>query len=105
VLFVALPDGPTKADLTVVDADVEAALRAVANPRLEHDRSAIAAVVREWHKLPLLTFPALRQLEIWHRSPPLVIDGFTSPGTSPVAGHRKRCSMDRLQVRGTPGHG
>src|SRR5690606_34082396 len=68
-LLVALTDRAPEADLTIVDPDIEPAIRAVADPCFERDGRTVPAVVGQGNQLPFPTLPALRQLEVTHRAP------------------------------------
>ena len=58
-LFLRLPDGSTETDFTVVDPDVETAIRIRAHPGFVPDCSALASVIGhrdEYSSIAFLTF-------------------------------------------------
>src|SRR5688500_11377201 len=71
-LLVRNANGAAVAQLTVVDAEIEATLRVAAGPRLVGDRSAVASVIAERKQRPLPAFPAAWQLAhlVHNPSPP-----------------------------------
>src|SRR3569833_1544962 len=64
--FMRLADCAAVADLAVVDADVEAAFRITAHPRLELYRRAVPTIVAQRQHRTLSTFPALRKRNALH---------------------------------------
>src|SRR5690606_6691270 len=72
LLLVTLADRPSEADLAIIDADIEAAFGADADPRLEGDRGPVTSVVRKWHELAVIAFAALGELEIRHHLSSLI---------------------------------
>src|SRR6185437_1629732 len=68
--FVRLADRPPKADLAVVDANVETALGVVAHPRLVGDGRSFASIIAERKHGSLAAFATVRQLAHIHCSSP-----------------------------------
>src|SRR5262245_13606719 len=58
------PEPASEADLAVVDADIEAAVRVVADPRLVGDRRSVAAVVGQRQQDPLAALETLGKREL-----------------------------------------
>src|SRR3712207_4936330 len=77
--LVALADGAAEADLSVVDADVEAAVRVGADPRLVGDRRAVAAVVGQRYEQSLVALAALGILLVIRHVHPLPSAVATAP--------------------------
>src|SRR6267142_597461 len=93
-------DRATQADLTVVDADVEAAGGIRTDPGLVRNRGAIPAVIRERYQHSNRTFTAIREIyfHLPHSSPPhMDHDGAWRGADTPTP-------LDRLsQVSGCQG--
>ena len=80
-LFQGLPERAAQTDLTVIDTDIEATIRIVADPGLECDGSPIAAIVRKWKQGALVALLATREINPLHRQlrRPSAVEAFTSP--------------------------
>ena len=61
-LLVRLTDGTAEADLSVINADVEAALGIAAHPGLVGNRRTIASVIAEREKYALFALLAMREI-------------------------------------------
>src|SRR5688572_28316162 len=82
-----------QADLTIVDADVEAACGVGADPGLVGDRGAISAVVRKWDQDTGGAFPAVRKID-FH------LPGHTPPPHRPSHETRSRVHQGHSPPRG-----
>jgi len=60
-LFHGLADRPPDAYLTIVDPEIEAALRIGTHPRLVSDRCTLPTVIRKRNKNTVMTFPTFRE--------------------------------------------
>src|SRR6185503_6705745 len=84
-----LDDAP-EADLPVIDAQIEPALRVGAHPRLVGDRRAFAAVVGERNQRAVATLLAARPFDGWIGHAELLPAPSPSPLRSTPAKHTRR---------------
>src|SRR6185437_6553999 len=95
--FVRLADRPPKADLAVVDANVETAFGVVAHPRLVGDGRSFASIIADRKHGSLAAFATVRQLAHIHCSSPPPVRH------SEPARALARLTRSRPRSRDTPG--
>src|SRR5216117_965149 len=87
-------DPTPQADLSVVDAEIEAAGRIAAHPRFVRDGGAVASVVGERQQDPVVALAAFRKAQ-FHPDPlPLEADEFVPPLHSSLGEVRRAVSTD-----------